>query len=454
MNPENNQEKKPIDPLERAKALINEKKKERLSSEEIENANKEEKFNEVYDRYQKIVEEFSDVELDLKNKPKEHDELQTKKSNLQRGQNLAMEALKNDPDTKKLFEEGGENIEEDHAERREIFDSVFKESQNEKRALKKGLGENKQEKIELSEKQTELIDEVKEIFSDEEMKNELINKILKEKDDLRKHEDRDSGSYYKKNSIERVNKYFEDNKEDIDKLSKNTTEVFTEIIDDFNSKMEEVKNSDEYKKLFKGEDFDIQELIDMAPKSAEELEVSMYDTTSHEFKLGQFKEIEEKLVGVINDFSNKATENEAIFQNSPRGFFGGESKKQKEHRNLADMYSSKRKFLLEKVKPNVSSISTLAGNTRNSQHEEIVEEYKSVLYDLRYVVSGRNSEVLPEDSKYFPLIKFLNEGGKGFKTEIEDEIAAKKYEEILKKIQKNDKELGLLEVVEQRKFRN
>lgn len=393
-------------PLDKAREKINEEGKKNLSKEVLEKNEENQRLDILFEKYVNLLENLKKIEIDAGESTSEVSKLSVEKNNLTSSQKQATEILKNDKNTAYLFDKDNIGDSEIHTKRKEIFDDVFTDSQNQKREIKK----ERKEKI----KDTAILNLEKNNlkFALEEMKKspDWIKLEEKKKEEIL-NANRDFNEFYRKNqkeislyrSFKNVENFSKENEENIALLKDKLSSGFETLIKNTQMVFENAKNSTEYKPKDFGE-IDFEKYRKFLPDNIEDIVFSIYSSDQGTLTFPQFdynSEFYKTLYGqdiskLKDDIDTKTKEINQI-----SGLFSGFKKKSLE--KARDNLKAKEEFLL-KILRSLNDKYIKDFNEIKCDIFNLDEYHNKIGYAVGRYVGGISRDVYPLDSeeKTFP----------------------------------------------------
>lgn len=324
-------------PVDRAKSIIDAKAKERKHKEELKKQEEDNRLKSLSSRVLEMYESFKKAESELSG-------LEEGLTDTERGVNLlrmrerdAVNLLKSDIDTKELFEEkkdseDPEATETHHIQRKEMFDQVFGEAQDQKRSLKRDKREIKKDISVAKNEKTSILKQLEELRSSKDWEQ-----LIKMKQDEILALSQDYKSFFYQNSKEKdqariyeaftnLEKFETQSKEKISTLKQAIQTELATLLEEEKNMFDSAKKSPEYQPGLFG-DVDFEKYKNLLPKNVEDIVFKAYSYDSDRLSFPQFEQgslLKTELMNDINLISDEIEKiRQAIITKSSRMLFSG-----------------------------------------------------------------------------------------------------------------------------------
>ena len=408
-------EKEYLSPLERAKQLIKEKGEENKSIEELAKQEEDARLDSLASRASGLFEDLAKIRGEKSSLGQKGAEVQTKINNISSGQKQAVEALKGNKDTIAYFKD--KEVEEErkvhHQERRETFEQVFGESQDNKRNSKIDRREVEKDQVIADKEVSKILSKIEDL-----KKNPDWNKVVEKKKGEYIAANEKLNTFYKDKEksdrlsmcrgLKKVNEFSAEYQESISTLRQELQNLFDDLLKKEETVFENAKNSPDYKPEVFGK-VDFSKYLNHLPKSTSEIQFSLYSYEQRSLTLPQFdyeSPVNKSIQQDIGEASNKVRECKDEI-NKRTGLFSGRGKFEKEKKIWEERETFLRKIL-----------TSFQNHVRDFYDKEFptrltfsVHDHKDSVKNMGYMVgkyiSNISSNVQPLDDKEptFPEFK-------------------------------------------------
>ncbi len=420
------QENPNLDPIERAKALIKEKKDQNLIKEELDKQEEKQKLSFLFNKISNLKKELSDLKNTKEGKEKEKDEASIRHQNQTSSMKQALEMLRQNPETSHLLTEDKTKEDLGHNERRELAKEVFGEIQEERRNTKKNKRDATSSIGDISSKEKEIKLELEKILNSPECekliesKEEEFRKADMENEKFLNDKDK-SKNYNEYREIEKVNKFVKANYNEIMLLENKLKQNLSKLLEVIGNVIINAEASNEYQEISKGKSDDyrvnMRKLKEFFP-TIDYLQISASGYDSDRINLPNFyyqKGIFAEIVKDINKTHKLISNlNEKIYKS--KGLFSGVGTLKKEREAL----EKKEKFLdklykiidqclsdFERFSRN-EKIDKLNLSSRKNKNQTLAQAFLSYIGNIGDNIYGlREKNYFPDYKKEMTIDQFF-----------------------------------------------
>lgn len=373
-------------PIDRAKALIESKKTERLTEEESRKQEEDTKLALLFKEIESLDKKLSDLN-------KERDELSSQKNELgseRKKQTSVMkeglETLRSDEDTASLLAEDKNKEDLGHKDRRDVVGEVFGEAQEERRLTQKDILKTNKDLDTVESNKRKILTEIEKLIDSPEGQKLIAYK----KDEYLKMDQEDKQFFYNKTKaenlllyreVQELNKFTSEKSEYIQQLKEKLKSSLDEMLSKIQGVYNNAEKSDEYLKKDFGE-VDFKKYRENTPDIDNiTMSVYSYDSYSLEFpqlnyKKGATSKIYEDQNSVDESIKNTREE----IRKRGTGIFSGVKK----YEVLLDNLNKKRDFI-SKI---ASSVEKHLRDFQQEKFEDVISSDPRNSSELPKLVSG------------------------------------------------------------------
>jgi|JI10StandDraft_1071094.scaffolds.fasta_scaffold24433_4 hypothetical protein len=397
----------PQSPLDRARSLIDTQKKEQASQEELVKKEEDIRLDGLFDRYSELTEALKKVEGEKSSHESTAYKLDVEKNNIASGERQAAEVLKADSATKPLFDKDTEGNAELHEKRREVFQGVFGEAQDEKRAVKRTRKQALGDISKTSQEYGTIHAEIEAIKESpdwrkliEKKKNEVLELDREYSEFYRNQKKSENQALY--SALKKVNEFSAEYQSQVETLKEMLNTELDTLLANEHAVFENAKKSPEYQPKVFGE-IDFEKYTKLLPKSVDELEFSIYSSDQSRLTFPQLDYKSPLYQTLSTDISNIDDQIQATKKaiNECSGLFSGKGKLEKQ----LDQLKAKSQFL-SKIRESTGYHESnfhkkeFPETIHFSPHHRGDDEYRrNIGYTVGRYVAGISSNVHPLDSK-------------------------------------------------------
>jgi hypothetical protein len=252
-----------LSPLDRAKALIDKKKDDRLSKEDLEKQEEQTRLTLLFERIENLKRELSKIQENSSSLKTQAGSHSLQYMNQTSGMKQAVDVLKSSPETASILSKNtsrkGNEI--DRKGKKELLEQVFGEAKDERRIVKHDLEEVKKDMSTNDEEKEKILKQIDELINSEDGKK-LIE--LKKLEYVEAHRELKSFSgnkekddrFYLYTKIAKINKFAENRSQDINEFRVKLTNALNGLLANIDITLTRAEISPEYKELIKPK-FDI-----------------------------------------------------------------------------------------------------------------------------------------------------------------------------------------------------
>lgn len=447
------EEKPNLNPIERAKSLIKEKKDQNLSKEELEKQEEQNRLNLLFAQVQDLYNQLKEVMSERSSSSKEIATYSSEYSNQTSSIKQALDLLRSNPETSTIFKKDYEGGDKDHKIRFNISEQVFGDIKNERRETKQKLKKAKENDKELGNNYISILREIHNLINSPDGK-----KLDKLKEDEKRQIEYDRGLFlndkdkannlYLYKETQGINSFSKNKEKEIKILKETLKDALNEMLSNIQRVFINAENSEEYKpKEFGPVDFEkYKKLI----PNLENLKMKIYNHDSDiEFKqLSWEGDIYKSIFTDVNEISRlKDKKRDDIRVNSGK-FFSGNKKREEDYKRLDKKEQFLRKIWNSVEKYERDFKSKEMEDLKFSDHRKANRFSQNIACYINSIRSDRHSLRNESDFPDFNNKPFTFDSLFRFAKQndiaVSWEDAFKEFNKIEERMLKNNKELELI----------